>query len=60
MNSRLDSLTRFPETHGNLHGEKVVFGLIAQLFLEGKTKEKIEPTVSFLHDLNLPYCCSHP
>ncbi|MDI4645260.1 iron-containing alcohol dehydrogenase family protein [Cohnella hashimotonis] len=34
-----DALTWFPETKGTLHGEKVAFGLIAQLALEGQFEE---------------------
>ncbi|GGG68461.1 iron-containing alcohol dehydrogenase family protein [Paenibacillus radicis (ex Gao et al. 2016)] len=48
-----DSLTWVPETHHSLHGEKVGFGLIAQLFLEGK-REEAESLSAFLNRLNLP------
>ncbi|CAI6053284.1 iron-containing alcohol dehydrogenase family protein [Cohnella sp. JJ-181] len=34
-----DALTWFPETQGTLHGEKVAFGLLAQLSLEGHHEE---------------------
>lgn len=34
-----DALTWFPETKGTLHGEKVAFGLLAQLALEGQYEE---------------------
>jgi len=49
-----DSLTAIPETHGSLHGEKVIFGLIVQFVLEGKSEKEIEELVGFLNLLNLP------
>lgn len=48
-----DSLTWIPQTHHSLHGEKVGFGLIAQLFLEGK-REEAESLAEFLNRFNLP------
>lgn len=48
-----DSLTWFPETHGTLHGEKVAFGLIAQLVLLGLTDEA-RFWADFHHRLGLP------
>ncbi|MFF2089271.1 iron-containing alcohol dehydrogenase family protein [Paenibacillus sp. NPDC058174] len=48
-----DSLTWIPETHHSLHGEKVGFGLIAQLFLEDK-REEAENLSAFLNRFNLP------
>ncbi|WP_035154379.1 iron-containing alcohol dehydrogenase family protein [Cohnella thermotolerans] len=48
-----DSLTWFPETHGTLHGEKVAFGLIAQLALLGQTEEA-RYWAEFQHRLGLP------
>ncbi|RUS42834.1 iron-containing alcohol dehydrogenase family protein [Cohnella sp. AR92] len=48
-----DALTWLPETHGSLHGEKVAFGLLAQLVLEGKRAEAEE--LARLHrSLDLP------
>jgi glycerol dehydrogenase len=37
--------TRLPNTHGKLHGEKVAFGIIAQLCLEEKPEEEILETI---------------
>jgi glycerol dehydrogenase len=49
-----NSLTRIPETHISLHGEKVIFGVIVQLILEGKPSKKIAETVEFVKTLGLP------
>lgn len=49
-----NSLTQLPETHDSLHGEKVAFGLVVQLFLEGKSQEELEPLIHLLRDLRLP------
>jgi glycerol dehydrogenase-like iron-containing ADH family enzyme len=49
-----DSITSLPETHGSLHGEKVIFGLIAQFILEGKSELEIIQLISTLNELNLP------
>ena len=34
-----NGLTRLPETHGKLHGEKVAYGVLVQLLLEGNRAE---------------------
>ncbi|MBM7652321.1 iron-containing alcohol dehydrogenase family protein [Neobacillus cucumis] len=49
-----NSMTYLSETHGSLHGEKVIFGLIAQFILEGKSKSEINQLVSQLNEYNLP------
>lgn len=49
-----NSMTRLSEAHGSLHGEKVIFGLIVQLILEGKSREEITDLISKLIQLNLP------
>lgn len=49
-----NSMTKIEETHGNLHGEKVIFGLIAQFILEGKSKEEIQTLIDQLTELDLP------
>jgi glycerol dehydrogenase-like iron-containing ADH family enzyme len=49
-----NSLTRIPETHTSLHGEKVIFGVIVQLILEGKPSKEIAETVEFVKALGLP------
>ncbi|WP_025335508.1 iron-containing alcohol dehydrogenase family protein [Paenibacillus sabinae] len=49
-----NSLTFLPATHGSLHGEKVIFGLIVQFVLAGKTLQEINELISFLCELTLP------
>jgi glycerol dehydrogenase-like iron-containing ADH family enzyme len=49
-----NSLTHWEQTHGCLHGEKVAFGLVTQLFLEGRIETEIRPLVELLHDLDQP------
>lgn len=49
-----DSLTHVLDTKGTLHGEKVIFGLIVQFILEGKSDEEVEKLVYILNLLNLP------
>jgi len=49
-----NSLTGIHETHGSLHGEKVIFGLIVQFILEGKPQEEIDDLIDFLNKLELP------
>lgn len=52
-----DALTWFPETKSALHGEKVAFGLIAQLALEGQLEEAAYWAAFYL-DLGLPVTLS--
>lgn len=49
-----NSLTRQHETHIRLHGEKVAFGLVVQLFLEGYSQTKIDTLARLLHALGQP------
>lgn len=49
-----DSLTRLPQTHNSLHGEKVAFGLLTQWVLEGKEGKELHRLASWLHQLDLP------
>jgi glycerol dehydrogenase len=51
-----NGLTVIPETHGYYHGEKVAFGLIVQLVLEGKTSEIINEVLAFSDSVGLPVC----
>ncbi|ASS64928.1 MULTISPECIES: iron-containing alcohol dehydrogenase family protein [unclassified Paenibacillus] len=48
-----DRLTWFPETQGTLHGEKVGFGLLSQLVLEGKADEAV-PLAALFRRIGLP------
>ncbi|NRD79106.1 iron-containing alcohol dehydrogenase family protein [Bacillus sp. BRMEA1] len=49
-----DSMTAVSETHKSLHGEKVIFGLIAQFVLERKSEPEITHLIRSLNELNLP------
>ena len=48
-----NGLTIIEETHHALHGEKVAYGILVQLVLEGKRKE-VEQLLPFYHKLKLP------
>ena len=43
---------RFPNTRHKLHGEKVAYGIIAQLFLEKKDREEIAETIRLFSKYN--------
>ena len=49
-----NSLTHFPETGNTLHGEKVAFGLLTQVVLEGRVEAEINGLAVLLHKLGLP------
>lgn len=49
-----DSMTALSETHISLHGEKVIFGLIAQFLLERRSEIEITRLIRTLNQLNLP------
>jgi glycerol dehydrogenase len=49
-----DGLTVLDETHGFFHGEKVAFGVICLLVLEGRPYEEIETVARFCRSLGLP------
>lgn len=49
-----NGLTTLKETHAYMHGEKVAFGLVTQLVLEGASTELTDKIVSFLIDVGLP------
>jgi glycerol dehydrogenase len=51
-----NGLTTMAETHHYLHGEKVAFGLIVQLVLEGKSKDLVEEVLEFCWSVGLPTC----
>jgi glycerol dehydrogenase len=51
-----NGLTVLPETHNYYHGEKVAFGLIVQLVLEGKSNQIIDEVLSFSGSVGLPIC----
>jgi glycerol dehydrogenase len=49
-----DGLTVLDETHGFFHGEKVAFGVLCLLMLEGRPLAEIEATTAFCKRLGLP------
>lgn len=51
-----NGLTTVPETHNYYHGEKVAFGLIVQLVIEGQPTKLIEEVISFCESVGLPVC----
>lgn len=53
-----NGLTTIPETHNYYHGEKVAFGLLCQLVLEGKSSETIDEVMEFCDSVGLPICFS--
>ncbi|MFB2553405.1 glycerol dehydrogenase [Ensifer soli] len=49
-----DALTALEPTHHFFHGEKVAFGVICLLVLEGRPPEELEEALDFCIDLGLP------
>ena len=49
-----NGLTAAPETHAYLHGEKVAFGTLVQLVLEGRDSAQVEEVMQFCHAVGLP------
>jgi glycerol dehydrogenase len=49
-----NGLTTSPATHPYLHGEKVAFGLVVQLVLEGKPSAVLDEVLAFAADVGLP------
>lgn len=49
-----NGLTVAEGTHAYYHGEKVAFGAIVQLVLEGKPQEQIEGVIAFCNSVGLP------
>ena len=49
-----NGLTTAAETHAYMHGEKVAFGVIAQLMLESQPGDVIEEVLSFSAKVGLP------
>jgi glycerol dehydrogenase len=49
-----DALTVLDETHDFLHGEKVAFGVLCLLMLEGRPLAEIEETARFCRAVGLP------
>lgn len=49
-----NGLTAAPPTHHYFHGEKVAFGLLVQLVLEGQPRRQIEEVLTFSSEVGLP------
>ena len=49
-----NGLTVAPETHSYFHGEKVAFGLLVQLVLEGASRECTNEVLGFSTEVSLP------
>ncbi len=49
-----NGLTAAPGTHNSMHGEKVAFGLLAQLMLESQSQAVIEEVLQFSTSVGLP------
>jgi glycerol dehydrogenase len=51
-----NGLTMLPATRDRLHGEKVAFGVLAQLVLEGRSAREIREVQNFCFSVGLPLC----
>lgn len=49
-----NGLTKAPGTHAMLHGEKVAFGTVTQLVLEGRPHEELDTVYKFCLSVGLP------
>ncbi|WP_411876632.1 glycerol dehydrogenase [Vulcanococcus limneticus] len=49
-----NGITEIPASHACIHGEKVAFGLLTQLVLEGRPQGEIEEIYSFQRAVGLP------
>ncbi|MBF6124437.1 glycerol dehydrogenase [Nocardia brasiliensis] len=49
-----NGLTAAPQTHAYLHGEKVAFGVLTQLVLEGAPSGEIDTVLDFCAEVGLP------
>ena len=54
-----NGLTVAPGTHRYFHGEKVSFGLLVQLVLEGRPSEELRTVANFAIQVGLPTTLSH-
>lgn len=53
-----NGLTAAPGTHEYFHGEKVAFGTLVQLVLEGKSRSAMEAVLEFATEVGLPVALS--
>lgn len=49
-----NGMTAVHDLHGAMHGEKVAFGLITQLVMEGVSKEELEEVIGIIKAVGLP------
>jgi len=49
-----NGLTTAPQSHAFFHGEKVAFGVLVQLVLEGKSRALINQVLEFAAEVSLP------
>ena len=49
-----NGLTAIPKTHACYHGEKVAFGTLVQLVLEGAPRQELETVLDFCKEVGLP------
>jgi glycerol dehydrogenase len=49
-----NGLTTVPQSHAFFHGEKVAFGVLVQLILEGKSRFLINEVLEFATEVSLP------
>lgn len=54
-----NGLTTAAPTHAYFHGEKVAFGVLVQLVLEGKPRQVIEEVMRFSTEVGLPTSLAH-
>ena len=49
-----NGMTAVHDLHGAMHGEKVAFGLVAQLVMEGVPSEELEEVIGIIKAVGLP------
>jgi glycerol dehydrogenase len=54
-----NGLTAAASTHPYFHGEKVAFGVLVQLVLEGKPRDVVEEVLRFSTEVGLPTTLTH-
>jgi len=51
-----NGLTVLKETHDKFHGQKVAFGVITQMVLEGRSSRDVDQVLNFCLTVGLPVC----
>ncbi|MBA7639984.1 Glycerol dehydrogenase [subsurface metagenome] len=49
-----DGFTALPATHEKYHGEKVAFGTLVQMVMEGRSREEVNQVLNFCKSVGLP------